>query len=137
MMSSLDPFALSFDSIKVEPKPPAALPSERTALFAHSALPEEPGFYLLDDAGGRFSIDRATGIVTLAHDHVLELERDAIHPVHIKVIEHSGASYELNFRLRITGKALERAPIAIDPHAVFPPGELQAAAKNQGGEREQ
>jgi hypothetical protein len=105
MISSLDPFALSFDSIKLEPKPAHASPEgERRSLFVQGALPEEPGFYLIDDADGRFSIDRDTGVVSLSHAHVLELERGAVHGVHIKVLEPSGASYELKFRLRITGR---------------------------------
>src|ERR1700704_5503108 len=103
MISSLDPFALSFDSIRIEPKASAA----HAAASPFSLTGDEtsdPGFYLLDDAGGRFTIDRDTGIVTLVHDHVLQLESGAIHPVKLKVIEQSGASYELNFRLRITGR---------------------------------
>ncbi len=107
MISSLDPFALSFDSIKVEPKAsnfgaPASAAASPFALTGDEL--SDPGFYLLDDAGGRFTIDRDTGIVTLTHDHVLELESGAIHPVKIKVVEQSGVSYELNFRLRVTGR---------------------------------
>jgi hypothetical protein len=32
---------------------------------------EEPGFYLVDDAGGRFRVDRQWGIVSVANDDVL------------------------------------------------------------------
>ncbi len=127
MISPLDPFALTFDSIKLDrnaPTPhietPAPLsfdvnafdanaPAIAPLLFEAEAVPEQaapqaPGFYLLDDANGRFTIDRDTGIVTLVHDHLMALEAGAIHPVHIKVIEHSGATYELRFRLRMTGR---------------------------------
>lgn len=126
MNSSLDPFALSFDSIRVGPTARTETPETEIAptladldhgasppitplLFEHeelpdAAMPQGPGFYLLDDASGRFTIDRDTGVVTLVHDHLMALEAGAIHPVHIKVIEHSGASYDLRFRLRMTGR---------------------------------
>lgn len=121
MISSSDPFAQTFDSIRLDRSVP--LPSELeagpdTLLPAFGAEPTAgpspllfdaqemtaAGFYLLDDAGGRFTIDRETGIVTLAQDQLMALEAGAIHPVHIKVIEHSGAEYELRFRLRMTGR---------------------------------
>src|SRR5262245_58270239 len=118
MISSLDPFALSFDSIPVgqskstpsEPRAEACfadLPEAQgdgAMLFDAEDLPDAPGFYLLDDASGRVAIDRETGVVSVAHDQVLSAEPGAIHPVHIKVIENSGASYDLRFSLRLTGR---------------------------------
>lgn len=103
-MSPPDPFALSFDSINVEPRrrrddPVRAIGAEHAALTS-----EEPGFYLIDDCNGRFSIDRETGIVTLQHEHLLSIEAGAMHPVHIRVIEMSGGHYDLKFRLRMTGR---------------------------------
>ena len=41
--------------------------------------PTAPGFYLLDDANGRFAIDREMGIVTLTDNSILQTERNAIH----------------------------------------------------------
>lgn len=97
MISPPDPFALHFDSIPVEPDPP---PTPAPSVLA----PQAPGFYLVDDCNGRFSIDRETGIVSLQHEHLLSIEAGAIHPVHIRVIEMSGGHYDLKFRLRMTGR---------------------------------
>lgn len=106
MISPTDPFSQSFDSIRVDPAEPAPAALD-AAPEAHGY--EEPGFYLLDDAAGRFAIDRETGIVSLAHDHLMALEAGAVHPVHIRVIEPSGSSYELKFRLRMTGRVPQMA----------------------------
>lgn len=110
MNSSPDPFALSFDSIHIEPKrrDGDSMTDLGTNFGAHTAAAplarETPGFYLLDDANGRFTIERDTGIVTLAHEHLLSIESGAVHPVRIRVVEMSGASYELNMRMRMTGR---------------------------------
>lgn len=116
MIPPLDPFAQSFDSIEIDPDrapsqaaiesamslaaPPEAL------LTASAAAPElpQPGFYLLNDADGRFVVDRDTGIVTLADDTLLQRERNAIHAIRLRVVEPSGASYDLDMQLRITGR---------------------------------
>ena len=65
---------------------------------------EEPGFYLVDDAGGRFIVDRQWGIVSVANDDVLAREPGAVHGVMLRVIEPSGARYELPMQLRLTGR---------------------------------
>lgn len=103
MQTPFDSFALSFDSIPVEPKQ-AAQPAPAHDIDApHVDGPARPGFTLLDDADGRFGIDRETGIITLLHDHLLASEAGATHGVHMRCIEPSGASYELRFQLRMTG----------------------------------
>lgn len=65
---------------------------------------EEPGFYLVDDADGRFSVDRQWGIVSVANDDVLAREAGSVHSVTLRVIEQSGARYELPMQLRLTGR---------------------------------
>lgn len=65
---------------------------------------EEPGFYLVDDAGGRFIVDRQWGIVSVANDDVLAREPGAVHGVMLRVIEPSGAAYQLPMQLRLTGR---------------------------------
>jgi hypothetical protein len=65
---------------------------------------EEPGFYLVDDAGGRFIVDRQWGIVSVANDDVLAREPGAVHGVTLRVIEPSGATYQLPMQLRLTGR---------------------------------
>ena len=95
-MSTPESFSAVFDAIDVAPRsftPPA--PAEEQE--------ETPGFSLLDDAGGRFAIDRATGIITVLDRELLITESGARHGVHVRVVEPSGASYELRLTLRITG----------------------------------
>lgn len=134
MLEPLDPFALEFDSIVVDAAKakralafddayglgaPTEAPAGSTNLLeeaiarvstANAALqPAGAGFYLLDDADGRFAIDRETGVITLADDSLLALERGAVHGVRVRVLEASGDSYELNFQLRITGRVPQMA----------------------------
>jgi hypothetical protein len=90
MMSAPEEFTATFDNVRVEPKA--------------SSAPDAPGFYLLDDCNGRFVIDRDIGVITLAHDHLLTLEAGAVHTARVLVIEMSGANYEMNMRLRMTGR---------------------------------
>ncbi|MCX7358125.1 MAG: hypothetical protein NT015_08295 [Alphaproteobacteria bacterium] len=103
----LDPFSQSFDSIEVDPdRAPAreAIESAMSYLGPRETVKtQEPGFYLLDDANGRFVIDREMGVVTLADNSILQSERNAVHGVRLRVVEPSGATYELEMRLRISG----------------------------------
>lgn len=89
MMSPHEEFAATFDNARVEPKAPAA---------------DAPGFYLIDDCNGRFTIDRGIGVISLAHDHLLTLESGAVHTARVRVVEPSGAAYEMNMRLRMSGR---------------------------------
>lgn len=103
--SAYDPFSQSFDSIEIDP---TRAPSAQTIEHAFAACaPEtglaEPGFYLIDDAGGRFVVDRDIGVISVRDEAILEGERFAIHTVRVKVIEQSGASYEMEMKLRLTG----------------------------------
>jgi len=105
--SAHDPFSASFDSIEIDgTRPPLAAFDHALALAAPStAAPEfaQAGFYLVDDAGGRFTIDREMGVVSLRDAATLERERFAIHTVRVNVIEQSGHSYEMEMQLRLTG----------------------------------
>lgn len=89
MMSPHEEFAASFDNARVAPR---------------TAAGETPGFYLVDDCNGRFTIDQAIGVVSLAHEHLLTLEAGAVHVARVRVVEMSGASYEMNLKLRMTGR---------------------------------
>lgn len=71
--------------------------------MAAVAPAEEPGFYLLDDANGRFVVDREMGIVTLKDPSILETQRFDVHAARMLVIERSGARYEMEMKLRLTG----------------------------------
>ena len=104
----LDPFSQKFDSIEVDPTRMPAREAIENAM-AHVAPPPPiepaaPGFYLLNDANGRFVIDRDMGVVTLADESILQTERNSIHAARLRVVEPSGASYELDMQLRITGR---------------------------------
>ncbi|MEZ5959320.1 MAG: hypothetical protein R3C30_02685 [Hyphomonadaceae bacterium] len=102
MIPPLDPSAQNFDAVD-----PAEAPTRQAIenAMAHVAPREEkPGFYLLDDANGRFAVDREIGVVTLADETLLQSERNAVHGVRLRVVEPSGATYELDMQLRITGR---------------------------------
>jgi hypothetical protein len=88
MMTPPDPFAQRFDSINIERTPTSA---------------SEPGFYLADDAGGRFVVDREFGVVSLRDETLLAAELGQVHAVQLRVVESSGYSHVLDLQLRVTG----------------------------------
>ena len=101
------PFAIQFDSIELDPAcAPTAEAIERAlAMCAPKEEPTEaPGFFLLDDSGGRFVVDRDLGIVSLKDESLLEREAGSVRAARLRVIEPSGATYELELRLRLTGR---------------------------------
>ncbi|HRP11440.1 MAG TPA: hypothetical protein PLK37_10430 [Terricaulis sp.] len=101
-MSTNAPFGEAFDAIDL-----AATRADRHAIeraMAHVAPAEAPGFYLLDDAGGRFVVDRALGVVSLRDESILEAERNSVHAARLRVVEPSGACYEMEMKLRLTGR---------------------------------
>lgn len=105
MIPPLDPFAQKFDSIEVSAGASSAY-EQALAMSAPSAAAPEfetPGFYLLNDAGGRFTVDRDLGVVSLRDEALLANEHGAVHDVRLRVVENSGASYELAMQLRVTG----------------------------------
>lgn len=107
MNQPLDPFAQSFDAIDVAQGGARRAFEQALAVAAPSAAAPDfatPGFYLLDDAGGRFVVDRDFGVVSLKDDALLERELGVVHGVKLKVIEQSGASYDLDMQLCITGQ---------------------------------
>ncbi len=62
-----------------------------------------PGFVLLDDAEGRFTIDPESGIVSLADEEWLAREFNVVHHVRLRALDHVGAASEISLRLKITG----------------------------------
>ena len=107
MIPPLDPFAQKFDSIEIERAPsPAAIESAFAAIAPTAAAPEDgqPGFFLLDDANGRFIVDREMGVVMLRDETLLAREHGAVYPARLRVVEPSGASYDLDLKLRLTGR---------------------------------
>ncbi|MGH6950526.1 MAG: hypothetical protein ACREH4_06620 [Vitreimonas sp.] len=102
-----DPSTFAFDPIEIDA---AAAPQANDNALAIetpiTAAPdgEPPGFYLLSDAEGRFVVDREIGVISLKDEALIESERDAVHTVRLRVVEPSGASYEIDMPLRITGQ---------------------------------
>lgn len=91
-MTTPDEFAQSFDAIEIARAPsPTAIEAAR------------PGFYLADDAGGRFVVDREFGVVSLRDDALLATEHGEVHEVQLRVVETTGESYVLDLKLRVTG----------------------------------
>lgn len=103
-----DPFAHAFDSIELDPaRAPRRDAIERAMATIGPRPPAPPqaapGFALLDDCGGRFVIDRELGIVSLSDETWLTREAGAVHTARLRVVEASGASYEMDMPLRLTG----------------------------------
>jgi hypothetical protein len=95
MLGPLDPFALEFDSI---------VPEGALAACAFEEGAAAPGYYLSDDAGGRFVVDHETGVISLADDSVLTFEAGSVHRACLSVIEPSGIAYELTLHLKLSGR---------------------------------
>lgn len=92
MVTPPDPVVLHVDIIAVDPRPLAA-----------GAAQDRPGFYLDDDAGGRFVVDPEFGVISLRDEAVLAAERGRVHSVRLRVVESTGDHYMLDLKLRITG----------------------------------
>jgi hypothetical protein len=104
--SAHDPFSASFDSIEPSANARSAIDHVFDLVTPSAAAPdlEAPGFYLVDDAQGRFEIDREMGIISVRDESILASEHLAIHAVRMRVIERSGHSYEMEMKLRLTGR---------------------------------
>lgn len=98
-MSSPDPFSARFDSIRVDLANAPSAEAIESALAAAAG-----GFELLDDAGGRFIIDAQLGIISVANDAILTRDAGQTHNVRLRVTEPSGAHYEMDMALKITGR---------------------------------
>lgn len=101
-MSPLDSFSQHFDAIEID-RAHAPSPQAIDSALEACAAYDRPGFHLLDDAGGRFVVDRDFGVVSLADPALLASERGRVHAVRLRVVEPSGERYELEMKLRVTG----------------------------------
>ncbi len=106
-MSSSDSFTARFDSIEIDrarAPSPAAIDEALAIAAPTAAAPElEPGFYLLNNAGGLFTVDREFGFISVVNEDVLAREINSVRNVTLRVVERSGESYTLDLTLRITG----------------------------------
>lgn len=64
-------------------------------------------FTLLDNAGGRFTLDAATGVLKVANDYALDFEQAASHTVKVQVKDAAGTTYEESFTIGVTDVAGE------------------------------
>ena len=107
MTAPSDPFSAFFDSIEIDPaQKPSPETIERALAFCgppHESR-DSPGFYLINDAGGRFIVDPITGVISLSDEAILERERGAIYVARLRAIEQSGERYELDLKLRLSGR---------------------------------
>lgn len=64
-------------------------------------------FALADAAGGRFAVDAATGVVTVANGRLLDFEAAASHGITVRATDAFGLSDEQAFTLRVADRAEE------------------------------
>ncbi|NJO38645.1 MAG: hypothetical protein HC871_14850, partial [Rhizobiales bacterium] len=62
---------------------------------------ETLAYSLVDDAGGRFAIDAASGAITVADGALLDYEAASSHDVTVRVTDADGASHDQTFTLNI------------------------------------
>lgn len=127
MSQPLDPFVSSFDQIDPDRGAYSRAAFDHTfekAAQRAAVRKSEPGFYLIEDAQGRFTVDRHMGVISLANEALIDSEHNAVHAVRLHVVEQSGASYELEMKLRITGRIPSMVGAEdIDLFAGLPPPE--------------
>jgi hypothetical protein len=60
-----------------------------------------PTYTLTDTAGGRFAINSATGVVTVANGNLLDYESAASHMVTVRVTDSGGLTYDETFTINL------------------------------------
>jgi hypothetical protein len=73
-----------------------------TVTGADPDLAETLIYSLVDDAGGRFTINAATGEITVADGTLLDVESAASHAVTVRVTDADGLAYDETFTLDLT-----------------------------------
>lgn len=59
-------------------------------------------FSLVDNAGGRFAINAATGVISVANSALLNFEAATAHAITVRVTDAAGASYDEVFTINVT-----------------------------------
>ncbi|HAN97805.1 MAG TPA: hypothetical protein DCQ98_10410, partial [Planctomycetaceae bacterium] len=72
-------------------------------------------YQLLGDADGRFVIDSATGVVTVATGASLDFEDQSIHTLTVRATDSSGATYDESFSVVLTD--VNEGPVAVNDTA--------------------
>jgi hypothetical protein len=101
MTTTPDQFAQSFDAIEIDRTHRPSTAAIDSALAA--CVGDQPGFYLADDADGRFVVDREFGVISLCDEALLATEHGRVHEVKLRVVQAAGDSYTLDLKLRVTG----------------------------------
>ncbi len=71
-------------------------------------------YALTDDAGGRFAIDPATGVITVADGSKLDFETSAFHDIKVRVTDSGGLSSESTVTVAIA----DQLPVFVGSHAL-------------------
>ncbi|HBJ38105.1 MAG TPA: hypothetical protein DDZ51_25790, partial [Planctomycetaceae bacterium] len=83
-------------------------------------------FQLMNDAGGRFAIDSATGAITVANRSLLDFETTTSHAVTVRVTDAGGLFREQQFNIRLTN--VNEDPVAVADTATA----VEAGGTNNG-----
>jgi VCBS repeat-containing protein len=71
-------------------------------------------YALTDDAGGRFAIDPATGVITVADGSKLDFETSAFHDIKVRVTDSGGLSSESTVTVAIA----DQLPVFVGSHVL-------------------
>ena len=84
-----------------------------TALATDADATDDVSYSLDDDAGGRFSIDASTGVVTVADNSLLDMETATSHTVTVKATSDDGSTSTQSFTVNLTDDTSESSVSAI------------------------
>ncbi|WP_280952025.1 cadherin domain-containing protein [Methylobacterium sp. V23] len=73
-----------------------------TAFAADSNVSDVLTYTLIDNAGGRFAIDAATGVVSVADGTLLNYEKDTSHTIKVRATDKVGLFSEAAFTIQVT-----------------------------------
>ncbi|MDJ0942216.1 MAG: cadherin domain-containing protein, partial [Kiloniellales bacterium] len=80
--------------------------SDGTAVGTVAASDPDAGetfaYALIDNAGGRFAIDSATGAITVADGSLLDFDSDSSHDITVLVADGNGLTYTETFTIAVT-----------------------------------
>ena len=78
-----------------------------TALATDADATDDVTYSLEDDAGGRFTIDGTTGVITVADNSLLDMEAATSHTVTVKATSDDGSTSTQSFTINLTDDTSE------------------------------
>ncbi len=69
-------------------------------------------YTLLDSAGGRFAVNAATGVVTVANGAALDYETAHAHQITVRTADQNGKVFDQAFTVAVTDVAEKHAPVS-------------------------